>query len=60
VTSRTRLCASRPLKSLSEQGLANHGPAAAGNDCDWFAGGPLSAQYSPKNVCSVRNVITIP
>lgn len=47
-------------KSLSEQGLANHGTAAAGNDGDWLAGGPLSAQYSPKNVCSVRIVITVP
>ncbi|KAF3394882.1 hypothetical protein DPV78_008527 [Talaromyces pinophilus] len=47
-------------KSLSEQGPANHSAAAAGNDCDWLAGGPLSAQYSPKNACSVRIVITIP
>lgn len=37
-------------KSLSEQGPANHGAAAAGNACHWLDGGPLSAQYCPKNV----------
>lgn len=52
------------LKSLSEQGLPNHGTAAAGNDGDWLAGGTTQCAVFPEECLFgaywyYRTVITV-